>query len=297
MPGSEGVTHFGLILPNYGEGLSLDALRDSATAAEETEFDSVWATDHVMVTSVHAPIYGNITEALVTLGYLAALTERVSIGVSALIMPMRNPFVVLKQLTSLDYLSGGRVVTAVAPGWMTDEFDSLGADFDRRGRTLDEWIDMASSVFAQMPGQVRHDGTPKIADGWMAPDLIRSGGPELWVAGVSAASIRRAARTGVWHPVALPPQQLRPMADEFKMQRPDGRIVLRINVLFADEPNAGVDERGRHAISGPDDHIEGELRTYLDVGCDGFVLNFSKDEPGLADRVRRFGESLIPRFA
>ena len=290
-------THFGLILPNYGEGLSLDALRESAMAAEETDFDSVWATDHVMVTSVHAPIYGNITEALVTLGYLAALTERVSLGVSALIVPMRNPFVVLKQLTSLDYLSKGRVVTAVAAGWMSDEFESLGVDFKGRGRTLDEWIDMASSVFAQMPGQVRHDGTPRIADGWMAPDLIRSGGPELWVAGVSDASIRRAARTGVWHPVALPPQQLRPMADEFKLQCPDGRIVLRINVLFADEPQVGTDERGRHAISGPVDHIEDELRAYLDVGCDGFVMNFGKDEPAFADRVRRFGQSLIPRFA
>ncbi|MGH2703402.1 MAG: LLM class flavin-dependent oxidoreductase [Actinomycetota bacterium] len=294
---TERATHFGLILPNYGEGLSLDLLRDSATAAEQTDFDSLWATDHVMVTSVHAPIYGNITEALVTLGYLAALTERVSLGVSALIVPMRNPFVVLKQLTSLDYLSGGRVVTAVAAGWMDDEFVSLGADFDRRGRALDDWLDMASSVFAQMPGQVRHDGNPRIADGWMAPDLVRPGGPELWVAGVSDATIRRAARTGVWHPVAQTPKQLRPMADEFKVQRPDGRIVLRINVIFADEPDAGTDERGRHAISGPDDHIEGELRTYLDAGCDGFVLNFSKDEPGLADRVRRFGESLIPRFA
>ncbi|MDQ4058904.1 MAG: LLM class flavin-dependent oxidoreductase [Actinomycetota bacterium] len=294
---SERATHFGLILPNYGESLSLDVLRESATAAERSGFDSLWATDHVMVTSVHAPIYGTITEALVTLGYLTALTERVSLGVSALIVPMRNPFVVLKQLTSLDYLSGGRVVTAVAAGWMGDEFASLGANFDRRGRALDDWLDMASSVFAQMPGRVGHDGRPKIADGWMAPGLVRPGGPELWVAGVSDATIRRAARTGVWHPVALAPRQLRPMADQFKMQRPDGRIVLRINLIFAEEPGGGTDERGRHAISGPDDHIESELRTYLEAGCDGFVLNLSKDEPGLVDRVRRFGESLIPRFA
>ena len=53
-------------------------------------------------------------------------------------MPQRNPLVVLKQLATLDLLSGGRIVTAVTAGWMEGEFAVLGADFERRGRILDD---------------------------------------------------------------------------------------------------------------------------------------------------------------
>ena len=103
----------------------------------------------------------------------------------------------LKQLTTLDLLSGGRIVTAVAAGWMDGEFALLGADFERRGRLLNEWLDLAASVFEQMPGRVVYDGEFFSVDGWLAPALVRPGGPELWVAGVSRATVRRAARTGV----------------------------------------------------------------------------------------------------
>src|SRR5437867_1281741 len=79
-------------------------------------------------------------------------------GVSALVVPQRNPLVALKQLTTLDFLSGGQIVTAVAAGWMEGEFETLRASFAQRGRLLDEWLDLAASVFAQMPGSVRYDG-------------------------------------------------------------------------------------------------------------------------------------------
>ena len=110
-------------------------------------------TDHVIVPPEHAPIYGTIAEALVSLGFLAGRTHRLQLGVSALVVPQRNPLVVLKQLTTLDFLSGGRIVTAVAAGWMEGEFALLGADFDRRGRVLNEWLELAASAFEQMPGR------------------------------------------------------------------------------------------------------------------------------------------------
>ena len=243
--------HLGLVLPNYGEALGAERLASAATAAEGAGFDSGWVTDHVIVPSEYAPVYGAIAEALVSLGFLAARTPRLELGVSALVVPQRNPLVALKQLTTLDLLSGGRIVTAVAAGWMDGEFTLLGADFKRRGRLLDEWLDLAASVFEQMPGRVVYDGDFFSVDGWLSPALVRPGGLELWVAGVSRATLRRATRTGVWHPVALPPDELRPLAAELRGKRPDSRIVLRIGVSLEPEPQAGRDERGRHAIAGP----------------------------------------------
>jgi alkanesulfonate monooxygenase SsuD/methylene tetrahydromethanopterin reductase-like flavin-dependent oxidoreductase (luciferase family) len=282
--------HLGLILPNYGESLGAERLRSAATAAEEAGFDSGWVTDHVLVPPEHAPVYGTIAEPLVSLGFLAAGTRRLELGVSALVVPQRNPLVALKQLTTLDLLSGGRIVTAVAAGWMEGEFATLGADFGQRGRLLDEWLDLAASAFEQAPGRVVFSGEHFAVDGWLAPALVRPGGPELWVAGVSRATVRRAARTGVWHPVALPPDELRPLAAALRERRADSRVVLRIGVSLQPERRVGRDERGRHAIAGPPDWVLERLAEYVEAGCDGFVVNLEYDRPGLEERVHAFGE-------
>lgn len=284
--------HLGLILPNYGDALDADRLAAAALAAEEAGFDSGWVTDHVLVPPEHATVYGTIAEPLVALGFLAGRTRTLELGVSALVVPQRNPLVALKQLTTLDLLSGGRVVTAVAAGWMGGEFATLGASFEERGRLLDEWLDAAAAVFDQMPGLVRWDGNLLSFEGWLAPTLVRPGGPELWVAGVSRATLRRAAKTGVWHPVALPPDELRPLAAELREYRPDARVVLRIGVSFTPEPSPGRDERGRHAIAGPPEWIAERLAEYAEAGCNGFVVNLEHDRPGLEERIHRFAEEV-----
>jgi alkanesulfonate monooxygenase SsuD/methylene tetrahydromethanopterin reductase-like flavin-dependent oxidoreductase (luciferase family) len=170
---------------------------------------------------------------------------------------------------------------------MEAEFETLGAPFAQRGKLLDEWLDLAAAAFGQMPGRVRYDGELLSLDGWLAPALVLR--PELWVAGVSKATLRRAAKTGVWHPVALSVDELRELGRGF-----EGRTVLRISTYFADDPNTGEDERGRHAIEGPAEWIAERLGEYVEAGCDGFVVNLGHDAPDLEDRVRRFGAEVAP---
>ena len=157
--------HLGAILPNYGPALVAEELAGAAVAAEEAGFDSAWVTDHLIVPDENAGVYGTIAEALVSLGFLAARTRRLELGVSALVVPQRNPLVALKQLISLDFLSGGRVITAVTAGWMKAEFAAVGAAYEERGRLLDEWLDLAESAFRQMPGRVRYEGRTLSVDG------------------------------------------------------------------------------------------------------------------------------------
>jgi alkanesulfonate monooxygenase SsuD/methylene tetrahydromethanopterin reductase-like flavin-dependent oxidoreductase (luciferase family) len=173
---------------------------------------------------------------------------------------------------------------------MEGEFELLGADFQHRGRNLNRWLDLARDAFEQMPGPVRFDS----GEGWLAPALVRRGGPELWVAGVSRATVRRAAKTGVWHPVALSPDELRPLAGELRERRPDGRVMLRIGVYQQAGPEPGTDERGRHAIAGPPEWIAERLAEYLEAGCDGFVLNLDHQAPGLEERVGQFATAVLP---
>jgi alkanesulfonate monooxygenase SsuD/methylene tetrahydromethanopterin reductase-like flavin-dependent oxidoreductase (luciferase family) len=286
--------HLGVILPNYGASLDAEQLASVAVAAEQSGFSSGWVTDHLIVPAEHARTYGTIAEALVSLGFLAGRTQGLELGVSALVVPQRHPLIALKQLTTLDFLSGGRIVTAVTAGWLEGEFASLGAAYERRGRLLYDWLSLAASVFEQMPGQVEYEGDLLSLVGWMAPPLARPGGPELWVAGVSRATLRRAEITGVWHPVALPPDELRVMAAELRERRPESRVILRIGVYLRREPETATDERGRHAIAGPPEWIAARLSEYVAAGCNGFVLNLDHETPGLEERVQQFAVEITP---
>ena len=289
--------HLGVVLPNYGPAADPGRLAAAAAAAEAAGLDSGWTTDHVMVPSRHAGIYGTITEALVTIGFLAGRTERLRLGVSALIVPQREPLLTLKQLVSLDVLSGGRLITAVAAGWMEEEFETLGANFSDRGRRLDDWLELAGELLRQVPGRVLADGPVPVTDAWLAPAPSRPEGLELWVAGVSRHTLRRAARTGVWHPVALTLRELRPMAAAFREQVPEGRVVLRLAVAVQDRlEEQATDDRGRHMVAGPASWVAEQLNDYLEGGADGFVVDLAHDTPGLEERIAGFAAEVGPQL-
>jgi alkanesulfonate monooxygenase SsuD/methylene tetrahydromethanopterin reductase-like flavin-dependent oxidoreductase (luciferase family) len=289
--------HLGVVLPNYGEAFDPGRLTAAAAAAEEAGLDSGWMTDHVLPPSRHAGIYGTVAEALVTVGYLAGGTRRLRLGVSALIVPQREPLLTLKQLVTLDVLSGGRLITAVAAGWMPEEFETLGASFAGRGRRLDEWLDLAGDLVRQAPGRVVADGPVEVSDAWLAPAPTRPEGLELWVAGVSRHSLRRAAKTGVWHPVALPLRELRSMAAAFRAEVPEGRVVLRLAVTVQDRlEEEATDERGRHMVAGPARWVAEQLNDYLEGGADGFVVDLDHNAPGLEDRIAQFAAEVGPEL-
>jgi alkanesulfonate monooxygenase SsuD/methylene tetrahydromethanopterin reductase-like flavin-dependent oxidoreductase (luciferase family) len=287
--------HLGVVLPNYGGAFDPGRLAAAADAAEAAGLDSGWTTDHVLVPSRHAGIYGTITEALVTVGFLAGRTRRLRLGVSALVVPQREPLLTLKQLISLDVLSGGRLITAVAAGWMEEEFRTLGASFADRGRRLDEWLDLAGELLRQAPGRVLADGPVPVSDAWLAPAPSRPEGLELWVAGVSRHTLRRGAKTGVWHPVALPLRELRSMAASFREQVPEGRVVLRLAVRVQDRlEEEATDDRGRHMVAGPAGWVAEQLNDYLEGGADGFVVDLDHNAPGVEDRIFAFAADVAP---
>ena len=229
------------------------------------------------------------------MGYLAGRTSRLRLGVSALIVPQREPLLTLKQLVSLDVLSGGRLVTAVAAGWMEEEFRTLGASFPDRGRRLDEWLDLVGELLQQAPGRVLAEARCRSrTPGWPR----RRPGPRAWSCGwpVSRHTLRRAAKTGVWHPVALPLRELRTMAAAFRAEVPEGRVVLRLAVAIQDRlDEEATDDRGRHMVAGPARWVAEQLNDYLEAGADGFVeAGLDHDAPGLEERIAGFAGDVAP---
>src|SRR5262249_28311921 len=101
---------FNVVLPNFGYGSGRESIVKVATAAEELGYAGVGPADHVLVPHGEPERYERVFEAFTTLAYIAALTERIKLIPSIIVLPMRNPFLVAKVAATLDVLSGGRLI-------------------------------------------------------------------------------------------------------------------------------------------------------------------------------------------
>lgn len=294
--GGVGVWHLGVVAPNYGDELSPGRLRSLAEQAERLRFDCVWVTDHIAVPTALAPTYGAVAEALVTLGFLAAVTNEISLGVSALVVPQRQLLLALKQVMTVQYLAQGRLVLAVAAGWTEQEFTNLGARMSSRRRQLRAWRALVQRTEAVTPGRLDLDVDGlSITDATIAPGFVGGIVPQMWMAGHADGAIDRAAELGVWHPVGRPVRVVRELARRFHELRPDGKIVLRVAVSLRTEPDvAALDSDGRCRIEGPAAFVLESLEAFRQVGVDGFVLDLLRGQGPLEDRVEEFAMAVAP---
>ncbi|HTC80472.1 MAG TPA: LLM class flavin-dependent oxidoreductase, partial [Acidimicrobiia bacterium] len=114
---------FGVALPQYGPAIA-EGLTTAARQAEDLGFDDVWVADHIAV-PVGAPYPPSfLLEALATLSFAAAVTTRIGLGTSVLVLPLRQPVVAAKQVATLDVLSGGRLTLGLGAGWLREEFEA-----------------------------------------------------------------------------------------------------------------------------------------------------------------------------
>lgn len=189
--------YFGVILPNYGLDSNPDGIRRIAELAEELGFDSVWATEHIIVGPEAVDPYGRVYAPLVTLGWIAGFTERIGLGTSIVLVPLHHPMHLAKEVATLQELSGGRFTLGVGMGWHKEEYDFMGIPFEGRGRRGDEAIRVMRALW-----NGERDFTGEF---WSFHDATSephpSPQPEIWVGGSSERAIRRALELGdVWHP-------------------------------------------------------------------------------------------------
>jgi alkanesulfonate monooxygenase len=131
---------FGIRIPSYAwPDLTYERTRrllDYARKVEELGFDSIWVIEHLLVAPA---IYGvSWLEPLTTLAYVAGVTERVKIGTGILVLPLRHPVMLAKEVATMDYLTGGRFILGVGPGWDPKEFEAMGLRLSERGKRTDE---------------------------------------------------------------------------------------------------------------------------------------------------------------
>jgi probable F420-dependent oxidoreductase len=177
------------------------AVRDFAQAAEELGYEFINNSDSVLS---DGPDIRH--EPLVLQGYLAAVTQRMTLGTSIVIMPQRQTALVAKQLAEVDLLSGGRVRLGVGLGTSESEYTGLGADFHTRGRRLEEQVAVMRALWTQT--QVTFKGKWHQLDGVGIAPLPSQRPIPVWAGGSSEPAVKRIARfadgwiPGAWTPEA-----------------------------------------------------------------------------------------------
>jgi len=133
---------FGITAPNftaYPRMPDAKALVEYGVRVEQLGFDSIWVWDHTLLgVDPNFPIIDSLT----VLTAIAARTNRIKLGTGILVLPLRNAVGLAKQLSSMDQLSGGRLVMGMASGWYKREFDAMGIPFEKRGKIMDENLDL-----------------------------------------------------------------------------------------------------------------------------------------------------------
>lgn len=191
-----------VVVEQLAEPVFLAAL---GRGAEELGLDSLWLADHVTIPRSYQSEYpyspdGKLhttpfPEPLVALAYLAAVTTRIELGTSVLVLPQRNPLLLAKQAASLHQLSSGRFRLGVGVGWLKEEFDALGTPFEDRGRRADEYIDALKALWAHESPQLQCRYVT--LDGSFGIDPRPVGATvDIIVGGHSPAAARRAGARG-----------------------------------------------------------------------------------------------------
>jgi probable F420-dependent oxidoreductase len=273
----------GIHLPHIGRKAGAEAIRRAAVQAEELGFADVWVSEHIIVPKDAAyppsPIFW---DPVVSLTWAAAATRRIGLGTSVLVLPMRHPLPLAKELATLHNLSGGRLILGAGVGWLAAEFAALGVPFRERGRRMDEGIALMRAVWSHDPVSFEARHIPAVVEGMRSLPQPLSPIP-IWIGGSSAAALARAVRLGDgWHGSRLGPEEAAPIVRRLRAERREPGFVLSLRSSW-DGKDRGV--------------LAARLSGYAAAGIDHVLVEPA--ERGLDDwlaaveRVARIGEEAL----
>jgi probable F420-dependent oxidoreductase len=230
---------FGIHLPQYGRAASADAIQRAAQQAEALGLADVWVSDHQVVPAGLSYPAAFLFEPLMALAWAGAVTQRVGLGTSVLVLPQYAPVALANALASLDQLSGGRLILGAGIGWLEGEFAALGARFSDRGRRMDEILPLLRACWEQDP--IRFDGRfYRVDDVRLLPKPARR--IPIWLGGRSEAALRRAVAQGDgFQLLRSPPGAARRSIDRLRRDRPGADFAISLRLErdgLRDDPEA-----------------------------------------------------------
>ncbi len=275
----------------------------------------------LLTTGEHMVFFRPILDVVTVLSYAAAVTDRIKLVPSTLILPLRHPTIIAKELTSLDILSKGRLIASVGIGGdYPREFPACGVSMKERGKRANEGIEIMRKYWSGE--RFRYDGAMfQLEDVDMLPPPHQAGGPPLWVCGRSDPAMKRAARLGDgWQPYMYTPDMLaesvvkvrefadeydRPLADDFAftsfmyvsmhddVQEARNRAIEQLSFRFNMPFEKIVD---KYCAYGPADRIVEHLAHYVEAGANHIIIALVMPPEERMDYVGKFADEILPRL-
>ncbi|HUA35246.1 MAG TPA: TIGR03619 family F420-dependent LLM class oxidoreductase [Candidatus Binataceae bacterium] len=287
----------GLHLPQLG-GAPADIAR-IARRAEDTGYASIWVSDHILVPAEGGRLPAiEIMEPLMTLAYVAALTSKIRLATSVIVVPYRNAIHLAKELATLDRLCGGRLAVGVASGWLESEFRALGAPYEKRGAYTDEAIRLMRAMFAN--DTPNFDGEFFKLHGMKFGPRPAAGRIPLWIGGISKRAVRRAVELGDgWHGTRMRPEQVaecvrwvHEIASRYGRVLNNFTMSHRVYVGFAEK---WTDTGGYvEGVLAPPAELAQYLARYAPLGIDELLISPLTPEGKLDDFLDRFDKEVRP---
>ena len=211
---------YGFSIPQRGPMANRRDIAAIARHGEALGYAYATVPDHILVPRTIESTYpysdsgefpgsasGECMEQIALMAFVGAVTERLRILSSIMVIPHRHPLQVAKALATIDQLTGGRVTLGCGTGWMEEEFKALNTDpFEERGRVTDEYIRVMKNVWTE--------DAPEFTGNYVAypplyfrPKPVQKPHPPIWIGGESVAALRRTVALGdAWYPIATNPR-------------------------------------------------------------------------------------------
>ncbi|MGE0387593.1 MAG: TIGR03619 family F420-dependent LLM class oxidoreductase [Gammaproteobacteria bacterium] len=200
--------------------------------ADELGYDMINVPEHFVIPRSQAELSGpHYFHAAAAQGYIAGATSRIRVGTSLTILPLQHPIVTAKALSTIDWMSSGRITVTFGVGWLKDEFELMDVPFHERGRIADEYLEAILVLWTQDAPeyQGRYVSFRDIA---FAPRPFQKPHIPIWMGGDADAALRRTARfASGWIPFLTKPEDF-PARIDFIRSQPGWRGG-ELDVLFS----------------------------------------------------------------
>src|SRR4051794_36913793 len=282
-----------------------------ATRAEQLGYHSLWTFQRLLVPAdpsprAAAPVYRSVLDPVVALGFAAAVTSRVRLGVAIWNLPFAAPVVIAKQLATLDVLSDGRLDAGFGTGWAAEEFAAAGVPFERRGARADEFLRAIEAIWTQDVVSFE-GGFYQIPPSRIEPKPVQRPRPPILLGGTAEPALRRAGRAADgW--ISSSRADLSAIGGSIALVRQAaaeaGRDPERVRVVVRGVVKAGAGGNpDRRPLTGSLDEIRADLgmlaghgvtEVFADLNFDPAIGNVDADPSASASRAEEILEALAP---
>ena len=276
----------GFALPQVGPLGGPDEIATATRRAEELGYDGVWVNDRVLwPTNPQAPfpagdgslspMWQRNLDAVDTLTFAAAHSTTLRLGTALLILPIYDPVLLARRLTTLDILSGGRLVAGFGLGWSPDEYQATGTPWAGRAKRMEDSLDVIEAIWRG--GSVSHESEfISMPESIFDAVPVQSPRPPIYLAAYSPAGLARiAARADGWMPAGIPIPAMNEMYQGIKaMTEAAGRdpaeigLTVRANCAFGDE----LPEAERPVFAGSVAQVMSDVAGCAEIGAEEVLI-------------------------